>query len=88
MPNRKRKMAPAVLESSKTASSEAADLSKLQPIPGCDTRTGSKPLATFGHWEVWEMEWGGARWVWDQAFMFDTAGSEAPDRRKALTSRA
>ena len=18
-----------------------------------------------GHWEVWESEWGGARWVWD-----------------------
>ena len=18
-----------------------------------------------GHWEVWEMEWGGARWIWD-----------------------
>ena len=18
-----------------------------------------------GHWEVWEREWGGARWVWD-----------------------
>jgi hypothetical protein len=20
-----------------------------------------------GHWEVWEMEWGGARWIWDYA---------------------
>ena len=18
-----------------------------------------------GHWEVWEREWGGARWIWD-----------------------
>jgi hypothetical protein len=18
-----------------------------------------------GHWEIWESEWGGARWVWD-----------------------
>jgi hypothetical protein len=19
-----------------------------------------------GHWEIWEREWGGARWVWDE----------------------
>jgi hypothetical protein len=35
-----------------------------------DTRTESQVLAAFrwgvhGHWEVWEMEWGGARWIWD-----------------------
>lgn len=33
-----------------------------------DTRTESEMLAEFpweGHWEVWEREWGSARWVWD-----------------------
>jgi len=37
-------------------------------IPCCDTRTESEMLAEFpweGHWEVWEREWGSARWVWD-----------------------
>jgi len=35
---------------------------------GCDTLTESEIVAVFlceGHWEVWEREWGGARWVWD-----------------------
>lgn len=35
-----------------------------------DTRTGAEivvGLRCWGHWEVWEMEWGGARWVWDWA---------------------
>ena len=44
------------------------DLSRCPSIPICDTRTKSEMLAEFrweGHWEVWEMEWGGARWVWD-----------------------
>jgi hypothetical protein len=22
-------------------------------------------LEVWGHWEAWEREWGGARWVWD-----------------------
>jgi hypothetical protein len=37
-------------------------------IPCSDTRTESEMLAEFpweGHWEVWEREWVGARWVWD-----------------------
>jgi hypothetical protein len=37
-------------------------------VPCLDTRTESGILAEFpweGHWEVWEREWGGARWVWD-----------------------
>ena len=37
-------------------------------IPCLDTRTESGMLAEFpweGHWEVWEREWVGARWVWD-----------------------
>lgn len=32
-----------------------------------DTGTDSEMPAEFGwegHWEVWEREWGGARWVW------------------------
>jgi len=36
-----------------------------------ETRTESEIVAEFashgtqGHWEVWEREWVGARWVWD-----------------------
>jgi hypothetical protein len=43
-------------------------LSRHPPIPRCDTRAGFEMLAEFryeGHWEVWEREWGGARWTWD-----------------------
>jgi len=37
-----------------------------------DTRTESQllvalPWGTYGHWEVWESECGGARWIWDEA---------------------
>jgi len=36
------------------------------------TRTESQVLVAFrwgihGHWEVWEGEWGGPRWTWDEA---------------------
>lgn len=36
-----------------------------------DTRTESQVVVAFrwgirGHWEVWESEWGGARWIWDE----------------------
>jgi len=44
------------------------DLFRRPSIPCLDTRTESGMLAEFpweGHWEVWEREWGGARWVWD-----------------------
>ena len=44
------------------------DLSRLPSIPRCDTRTESETLREFrwnGHWEVWEMEWGEAHWIWD-----------------------
>jgi hypothetical protein len=37
-------------------------------IPRCDTRAESEMTAEFlleGHWEVWESEWGGARWIPD-----------------------
>jgi hypothetical protein len=40
-------------------------------IPRCDARTGSTKPDAFtlerwaGHWEIWEREWGDARWVWD-----------------------
>jgi hypothetical protein len=47
------------------------DLSQRPSIPRCDTRTASAMLAEFrweGHWEVWESEWGGARWVWDMQY--------------------
>ena len=42
-------------------------LSRRPPISRCDTRAGFEMLAEFrygGHWEVWESEWGGARWSW------------------------
>jgi hypothetical protein len=44
------------------------DLSRRPSISRSDTRTESEMLAEFryeGHWEVWESEWGGARWTWD-----------------------
>ena len=44
------------------------DLPRRPSILQGDTRDESAMLAEFrwrGHWEVWEMEWGGARWVWD-----------------------
>jgi len=36
-----------------------------------DTRTESQVVVAFrwgirGHWEVWEREWGGVRWIWDE----------------------
>jgi hypothetical protein len=37
-------------------------------IPRRDTGTESgmpSALGWEGHWEVWEREWGGARWIWD-----------------------
>ena len=33
-----------------------------------DTRTEAEivvEIRCWGHWEVWEMEWGDARWIWD-----------------------
>ena len=43
------------------------DPSRHPSIPPCDTRAEFEMLAEFqgeGHWEVWESEWGAARWVW------------------------
>ncbi|MGA2194781.1 MAG: DUF2934 domain-containing protein [Bryobacteraceae bacterium] len=43
-------------------------LSSRPSIPRGDTRADSEMLIEFrweGHWEVWEREWGGARWIWD-----------------------
>lgn len=50
-------------------------------IPRSDTRTESEMLVAFrwgvhGHWEVWESECGGARWIWDEA----TAGVGVSNR--------
>ena len=45
------------------------DLFRRPSIPCCDTHTESEMLAEFlsvrwqGHWEVWEHEYAGARWV-------------------------
>jgi hypothetical protein len=43
-------------------------LSTGPPIPRCYTSARFEMLTEFryeGHWEVWEREWGGARWTWD-----------------------
>jgi hypothetical protein len=43
------------------------DLSRRPSISRCDARIESEMLAEFlweGHCEVWESEWGGARWIW------------------------
>jgi hypothetical protein len=48
------------------------DLFRRPSIPCCDTRAESEMLAEFpsvrwqGHWEVWEHEYIGARWVEDR----------------------
>jgi hypothetical protein len=37
-------------------------------IPRGDTRIESEMVGELrreGHWEVWESEWGCARWIWD-----------------------
>ena len=57
--------AEAVLQNALVA--ECEDLSRPS-ILRCDTRTEFEMLAEFpweGHWEVWESEWGGTRWIWD-----------------------
>jgi hypothetical protein len=44
------------------------DLARRPSISRSDTRTEPEVLTEFrweGHWEVWDMEWGGARWIWD-----------------------
>ena len=44
------------------------DLSRRPSIPHCDTPTEFEMVVECryeGHWEVWESEWGGARWTWD-----------------------
>jgi hypothetical protein len=57
--------AEAMLKNALVAKGE--DLSR-RPSIRCGTRTESEMLAQFpweGHWEVWESEWNGARWIWD-----------------------
>jgi hypothetical protein len=47
---------------------EREDPSRGPAIPRGDIRAESEMRVDFrwdGHWEVWESEWGGARWVWD-----------------------
>ena len=58
--------AEAMLKNALVAKCE--DRSRLPSIPRCDTRTESEMRCEFrwnGHWEVWEMEWGEAHWIWD-----------------------
>ena len=58
--------AEAMLKNALVAQCE--DLSRGPSIPRFYTRADSEILVEFrweGHWEVWEREWGGARWIWD-----------------------
>ncbi len=46
------------------------DLLSRPSLARRDTRTGAGMVAEFGwrgHWEAWEMEWGDARWIWDES---------------------
>ncbi len=63
--------AEAMLKNARAAKRE--DLLSRPSIPGCDTRNEPEMLAELrweGHWEIWESEWGGARWIWDLATPF------------------
>src|ERR1035437_2657055 len=58
--------AEAMLKTALAAQCEG--LSSRTSIPSRDTVTEYEILAEFrweGHWEVWESEWGGPRWVCD-----------------------
>lgn len=47
---------------------ECKDLLSRPSIPRYEHPTECEMLVEFrweGHWEVWESEWRGARWVWD-----------------------
>jgi len=49
---------------------QCEDPLRTPSTPCPDTRTEPEILAEFrweGHWEVWESEWGSARWIWDSA---------------------
>jgi hypothetical protein len=62
--------AEAMLNAALAAHSESQSQSPSSPCR--DTRSGYEILAEFrleGHWEVWESEWGGARWVCDSGPM-------------------
>ena len=51
-----------------TLVAKCEDLSRLPSVPRCEVRTESEMRCEFrwnGHWEAWEMEWGGARWIWN-----------------------
>src|ERR1017187_1954235 len=47
---------------------QSGALSRRPSTPRGDTRTEREMLVEFrwkGHWEVWEMERGNARWIWE-----------------------
>jgi hypothetical protein len=53
--------AEALLTRALAAQSKALSISRSTQRRAARTET----LRWEGHWEVWEREWGGARWVWD-----------------------
>ena len=58
----------------------------VSPANPCrDSRPQFETPADFrweGHWEVWEREWCGARWIWD------ACRADSGQRRLAVSSRA
>ena len=58
--------AEAILENLLTSHHD--DLQDAPPIGQCRDRAGPEIVVELpwdGHWEIWEREWGCARWVWD-----------------------
>ena len=50
---------------------ESENLSRHPSSPNLDTHMDFEMTVEctgLGHWEVWEREWGGARWVWDVGY--------------------
>jgi len=78
-----------LLESALVAKGE--DLLSRPSIRRCGTRTESVMLAEFrweGHWEIWESEWGGARWVWDPPSSVGAVSASAQGLRERPRNQA
>jgi len=67
--------APAFLKRLRVTSNDSATMTpkrrtgseSMKTAAGYPTESATE-MSEFrweGHWEVWEREWGGARWIWD-----------------------